>query len=370
MRINIPIILSIIFWPSIAISGGLDSTGQSINTFLQSKNYAELNIISVSPDVSGKDYLGNDIPNIGETRTLATGGVKFQLNDKFSLGLLYDQPFGAKAKYEGNSLFTVTDSNGIISASETKVSSHNLTTLLSYSPKTNFKIFGGIAYQEMNASLQLRGAAYGPLSGYNLNFDSGSGHGWIGGFAYELPKIALKTSLTYRSKISHDLETHESSNIDNFENLNSTTKFTTPQSINFDFQTGISQNTLLFGNVRWSNWTNFIVSPEMYQSITHKELVLYQKNPISANIGLGRKLSDKISTSVSLGWDSGSGDGTSLQPINGYKNIGLGFLFKPNDKINITSGFKYFWVGDSNNSISEFKNNNALAFALKFGYYF
>ncbi len=34
--------------------------------------------------------------------------LKLQLNDKFSFGLLYDQPFGANAEYSGQMYLSLT----------------------------------------------------------------------------------------------------------------------------------------------------------------------------------------------------------------------------------------------------------------------
>ncbi len=73
------------------------------------------------------------------------------------------------------------------------------------------------------------------------------------GFAYQIPEIALKASVTYRSEIKHELTVDESSiaalgtnpgTVINMNNGLGETEITTPQSINLDLQTGIMANTV------------------------------------------------------------------------------------------------------------------------------
>ena len=47
------------------------------------------------------------------------------------------------------------------------------------------------------------GGAYSLLSGYNIQLKQEEAFGWLAGFAYQIPEIALKASVTYRSEIKH-----------------------------------------------------------------------------------------------------------------------------------------------------------------------
>ena len=70
----------------------------------------------------------------------------------------------------------------------------------------------------------------------------------LGTARYRGPRVAL----TYNSAISYELPTTETSVLGT---VNSTTDTETPQSVNFEFQTGVAADTLLFGGVRWVDWT-------------------------------------------------------------------------------------------------------------------
>tara|TARA_R100001369_G_C3310079_1_gene167175 strand:- start:452 stop:1897 length:1446 start_codon:yes stop_codon:yes gene_type:complete len=97
-------------------AAGLDRSGQDITAFLQDGTYAEVVYTYIDADVSGHDSSNTDPFDNTYKKGKATGdiaesydffryGVKADVNDTFSVGILYDEPFGAAAKYEGDSNF-------------------------------------------------------------------------------------------------------------------------------------------------------------------------------------------------------------------------------------------------------------------------
>ncbi|MDL4524050.1 hypothetical protein [Pseudomonas aeruginosa] len=55
-----------------------------------------------------------------------------------------------------------------------------------------------------------------------------------------------------------------------------TTKFKSPDSVNLEFQTGLRQGTLLFGSLRWVNWSDLALQPYRFGEI-QKLLAYYQR---------------------------------------------------------------------------------------------
>ncbi|TXD97595.1 hypothetical protein ES754_00985 [Psychrobacter frigidicola] len=101
---------------SVASAAGLDRSGQDITAFLQDGLYAEASYTYLDADVTGYDnaYVGKDnkayqqgkkIGDIAESYDFFRYGVKADINDTFSVGILYDEPFGAAADYSGNNNF-------------------------------------------------------------------------------------------------------------------------------------------------------------------------------------------------------------------------------------------------------------------------
>ena len=412
-----------------AFAAALDRSGQSISAFLQPGNYFEAGISVLDPNVSGKvrngytpnaalpaSSAGLQNTSVGEMAGdyyFPSAALKLQVTDNFSFGLIYDQPFGAEAEYSTGTQKTTAlpgplaplgnqgaFHNGTEGTS-VEVKSQSISMLFGYQPTENFNFYAGPVYQTIEGDVQLRGLAYGgsaTFGGYNVSIKETGDIGWLAGAAFQIPDIALKASVTYRSEIEHSVNVKESFNSAGlFAALNAApsldTDITTPQSVNLDFQTGIMANTVAFANVRWVDWSSFSIQPYKFglasksaaiQAQTGKsefDLVAYTDDQISATVGVGRKLNDQWAGNVSVGWDSGAGNPvTTLGPTEGYWNVGLGAQFSPTPQTFIAGGVKYFWLGDAKaqsgaqfdtaNYVADFESNYAIAYGLKMGYKF
>nr|WP_314371136.1 outer membrane protein transport protein [uncultured Acinetobacter sp.] len=400
-----------ICFSSYSHASALDQSGQSILPFLEAGNYAEANAFAVDPSVSGvvhdrpdlvRPNQSRDTGNIGQDNQFYTAALKLQLTDQFSFGLLYDQPFAAKTAYPllpNNSYSDDASREG----TSVNVKSQNLSFILGYSPIKNFQVYGGPVYQTVEGDVSFRGMAYTEaFNGYNAKFKEKGELGWLVGGSYQIPEIALKAAVTYRSKIKYDFQVDE--NIFS-EPLKYTapakTKVETPQSVNIDFQTGIAEKTLAYMSLRWVNWKKFNIRPVQYDALTANymdtltsgaykqgiDLDSYQKDQYTVTLGLGRQLTERWSIASDMGWDSGTGNPAStLGPMKGYWSFGLGAQFNPTPNYFIAAGVKYFWLGNTKaegggyylpiegikefSEQAEFRNNHAIAYALKFGYRF
>ena len=390
-----------------AFAAALDRSGQSISAFLQPGNYFEAGISVLDPTVSGTaNANGSTLADMGDDYYFPSAALKLQVTDHFSFGLLYDQPFGADATYSltdpalsvtGEGLFRNTTESTAV-----EVKTQNLSMILGFQPTENWNLYGGGVYQTVKGDVQLRGLAYGgqgTFGTYNASMKEDSAAGWLAGLAYQIPEIALKASVTYRSEIDHDAATTETFAAPSlFAGLNAlpngSTSITTPQSVNLDFQTGIMADTVAFANVRWVDWSNFSIRPTKFGTVSQNplvaastgkpqgfDLVAYTDDQISATVGVGRKLSEQWAGNVSVGWDSGAGNPVStLGPTEGYWNLGLGMQFSPTPATFIAGGVKYFWLGDAKAqagsqfgtpaTVANFEDNHAIAYGLKMGYRF
>ena len=362
-----------------ALAAGLDRSGQSIAAFLQPGNYAEAGISVLDPTVKGKDLIKNNVSDMAEDYYFPSAAIKVQATEQISLGLLYDQPFGADAMYNlEQSMFT----NGI-EATKVEVETHNFTALIGYQPTENWNFYAGPVWQTVEADISLRGQAYiSPkdptkvLSGYDIKIHEEEAFGWLAGFAYQIPEIALKTSVTYRSEIKHKAKSVETHKLMPMLNVESQLDAITPQSVNIDFQTGVAANTLAFANIRWVHWDQFAVTPKFLNSASGNNLIDYSDDQWSATVGVGRKFNSHWSGSASVGYDSGAGNPvTTLGPTEGYWSVGLGGQYSPAENYFIQAGVKYFWLGDATartgtTNVGEFEDNYALGYGLKIGYRF
>ena len=394
-----------------AFAAAMDRSGQSIAAFLQPGNYVEAGISVLDPSVSGTAFTGENTGDMASDYYFPSAALKLQLTDNFSFGVIYDQPFGAEAEYTAQSIaFNPTGNDGTAA----EVTTENLTFLFGFQPTENWNIYAGPVYQTAKGNVALRGQAYSLLSGYDASMKKDGELGWVAGLAFQIPDIALKASLTYRSEIDHELSTSE--NVGPFDVRTAAVgglvqasggqitpamanamvpQFTpgktgvkTPQSVNLDFQTGVMADTVAFANVRWVDWDGFAIRPndfgqaldalgQVVPALSGGNLVEYNEEQWSATVGIGRKFNEKWAGNVSVGWDSGVDNPvTTLGPTEGYWNVGLGLQFSPAPNYFIAGGVKYFWLGDAqaltvaNPNVGNFEDNHALGYGLKMGYRF
>lgn len=417
---------------SLTHAAGMDRSGQDVSAFLQDGTYAEAVYTYLDADVSGKDNDGNKTGDIADSYDFFRYGVKTDINDTFSIGVLYDEPFGAEAAYSGDNNFVsggpsdaarftsqlaniealgntlpVPGADGIEKAlnagvvtqeqinllgasaqaasqstagegTDVSVRTYSLTGILGMKlgENKNYQIYAGPVGQKAEGEVELRGTAYGPANGYNATMASDTAAGWLAGFSYSKPEIALKAALTYRSEIDHKLKASEAFTgaLAPF-NGGSEVKVTTPESVNFDFQTGINPTTLATAKVRWVPWSDFRIEPPIYSGATQLPLVDYSDDQWQVELGLGKKLADNFSVSGSIGWDSGAGDPTSsLGPVDGYYSVGLGAKYDMTKNWAISAGGKYLMLGDAKGSlpngsiVADFDDNDAYAVGIKLSY--
>jgi len=340
---------------------GLDRSGQSIGIIFEEGSYAELSFGYVMPSVDGNDlapFGTSATGNIAENYGVLGLGYKRDINDQFSFAIIIDEPYGADVSYE------VGDSVAL-GGTEATLDSTAVTALLRYKLDENISFHGGLRAQSTEAEITLAGLAYGPANGYNVELDRHTGFGYTLGAAYEVPEIALRVALTYISEIEHEFGT-----TDTFAST-ADTKVTTPQAVNLDFQTGIAADTLLFGSVRWAEYSKVIVKPENFpSSITNID------DGFAYNVGVGRRINDQFSASVSVGYEP-EGDSNLVSPLSstdGNYSLAIGGKYTI-DNVSISGGIRYIVLGDafaqtSDTPRAEFKDNDAVAIGFKVGYNF
>ncbi|MPW80734.1 hypothetical protein C0138_01320 [Moraxella catarrhalis] len=436
-----------------AQAAGLDRSGQDVTAFLQDGTYAEAVYTYIDANVTGKDTAGKDTGDIAEAYDFFRYGVKADINDTFSVGVLYDEPFGAAVQYEGNSNF-VADKNAtatifaqainqatkaqlndsftyrraikpvldsvkspqraraVASTLETnsaqakpiadrlraaaahaeatdgqktnvEIRTNNLTMLVGakLGANKNFQIYGGPVAQRVKGEVHLRGPAYQVMTGYDAKIATDTQLGWAAGLAFYKPEIALKAALTYRSEIEHSSEIAETIPVTTYAGKKDF-KVTLPDSWNLDFQTGVNPTTLLTAKVRYVPWSDFDIRPTQYTETTKLRypqglpIISYDKDQWSAEVGLGKRVSDRLAVSGAVGWDSGAGNpASSLGPIKGYYSLGLGARYNVTPEWSLSLGGKYFKFGDAQaqlptkDTVGNFDSNDGYAVGVKLAYH-
>ena len=354
-----------------AQAAALSRTDQNVDYLFESGNNANVGVAVVSPSVKGTDLAeGSDTGNVAQDFNPVSASVKYQLNDRVALAVGYDQPFGIDVKYKDTS-YQMSPTSGM----EAHAKVHALTTLVGYKTADNLWLYGGPAYYSIKGSVALPSAS---TAGYAVNLPTDGAWGYVAGVAYEKPDIALRAALTYRSSAKYAKSVTES--FSGAALPASELKFKLPQSVNLDFLTGIMPKTQLITGVRWVNWKQFKLEPQTYSASFAAPLVSFPKDSWEFKLGVGRQLTDKLSGSVVLIYDTGNGAPVSPlgPPDKGY-GINVGAKYAINKNLDISGGVQYNWYknqtvavegGGAVTPVASFKKMNVFGAGIQLSVHF
>ena len=351
--------LSLTLMATTAMAGGLERSNQSVGIIFESGDYAEFSFGIVRPNVTGTQSLGGAPSGdmAGDYSPVAFG-LKMDVTEDVSVALVVDSPYGGDVSYP-------TGTGYALAGTTADVNSQALTAIARYQMNENFSAYAGVRTQRVDGDVAITG-------GYTLDVSQGSGTGYLVGAAYEIPEIALRASLTYNSAIDHTQSVTESG-VGTY-NLS----FKTPKSWHLEAQSGIAEDTLLFGSVRWVNWSDFALTPTGFALANGGASLLSYSNDVTTyTLGVGRRLNDNWSVSVSARHEKAEGGFSgNFGPNDGSTGLTIGARYTQ-DNITVSGGINYTWLGDTNTVLNAaplitgaFTNNYAIGAGLKVGVHF
>ena len=337
-----------------AHAGGVERSGQSVAILFEKGRYAELSFGTFSPDVSGT--LGVSSGDITPRYNSWSLGYKMSIGDKMDFALIIDQPIGANVAYPG----VPGPGSYPLAGSTAELTSSAITALLRYKFENNISVYGGLRHQTVKGVVSLS-------SGYTLETNNDSELGYVLGVSWEKPEIAARVALTYNSAITHSLESVE------FGAPSAGFDTEVPQSVNLEFQTGIAKDTLLFGSIKWQEWSAFVINPPVFDLLSPLPLVSYASDRITYNLGVGRRFNENWSGAVTLGYEKPDGERTgNLGPTDGFTSVGLAATYTM-DNLKVTGGVRYVDIGDATANLgpgASFTGNSGVGFGIRVGYSF
>ena len=250
----------------------------------------------------------------------------------------------------------------VVPSADVKLNTQALMARYSFNDK--YSVIAGVRQSSLRkSSLNTLAAAY--------SIDAVSKTGAVYGFAYERPDIALKFEILRSESITIDLVGKAATILD------VTGTLVIPEATTINFQTGIAENTLLIASAHRVNWTgsdvklNVAASPSLNQASDFS-------NTTSYSLGLGRKLNEATSASLTYSWEKGTNPGgASTSPFtmsNGSETLSFGVQHKIGS-ITISGGISYTKAGDvdvthSSGLTASYADNSLTAVGIKFGYNF
>lgn len=368
--------------PGVAHAGAIERAIPATSRILfEEGRYGEVGLSFTDPDQSGDGANlvalgGPDVTIPGNTGDLFedhwnfSASFKDQITDRWSYVLSFDQPYGADTHYGAGSF-----PEGVFTydGTDADLNTYQLSAIVAYDATPNVKVYGGARAQRLDATAAIPFIGPPTLPGYTIDADADWGYGYLLGAAYHIPDIALRVALTYHSKIDHTLDTSEFDSIviPGVQDGGTTTNIDTPQSVTLEFQTGVMANTLVFGSIRWVDWSEFAIVPPTYAALTGRDLVDYSEDWWTYNLGAAYQFTDDLAASFSVTWEpSVGGELTTLGPSDGRTtaNVGVSYDY---GKANFAGGVSIGTLGDTTNVLAtDFNDGSVWAAGLRIGYSF
>ena len=188
-----------------------------------------------------------------------------------------------------------------------------------FSYSETVRMLDGATLAAVGHPLAAFGGAAPMANSGTLAFDGGYQMGYRLGIAYEVPEIALRAQLVYRSQVNHTAN----GTFRFFDTTTGATLFggaavlptrgwgSLPQSVELKLQSGVAEGTLAFLNVKWTDWSvlqrlNYTIDARaLGGAVVPTGLEYFWKDGWTVTAGMGRQLTDNIAGSVSLTWDQG-----------------------------------------------------------------
>ena len=342
-------------------AAGIERSAPTTRALFEEGRYLEFSATWADPELEGSGGSAaafggppfaapNGTGDIFESYATLGFAYKADIGDRFSYALIFDQPWGVDTLYPDDpfSIYSGTDAN---------LSSNQLTGILAYDATDRFKVYAGLRAEQISAD-----AAIPFVGGYTVETDTQTNFGYMVGAAYQIPEIAFRLGVTYYSAIKHEMDTVE------FGAIDGQTDIETPQSVNIEFQSGVAEDTLVFGSIRWVDWSEFAISPPNYPLGT---LVDYDKDWTTYTLGVGRQFTETWGGFAQVTYEPGNDTVlTTLGPVDGRTGLGLGATYTQGN-MKVTAGVSYTWLGEAQNPLAtQYEDGSALGVGVRVGYTF
>lgn len=322
-------------------AAGIDRYVFSPSVLFEDGNYVSVSVARSNPKASTSFAPSANVADDINTFLL---GYKHQISDKFAVGLLVNnQPVGVNVDY-----------SALNSPLRGTVRSISYTAMGLYNATDHISIFGGLKYQRQKGFADLTPSGVPAAT----NFKVGSDTGIIAGAAYSIPKIGLRASLSYESRLEFN---HDTSFLGSTDNIGTTTS-AAPAAYTLELQSGIAENTLLFGSIRHANWSD----ADVIFTLGDTNLSSFDDRTVYT-LGIGRKFNDSFSASIATIYEKKIGKPVSgLGPTDGELGFEIGGEYTFKNGIKTSLGVNYTKFGDA---VTEeglpFTDNDIITVGLK-----
>lgn len=291
---------------SFAFAGGFDR-GTADTDILYENNTFDFRsgVTYVEPN---RKFDNNPVPGLRGTEYsrgyyVPSVALKANLTDEFRCSATYVRAFAADSEY-------ATMSNRGKVEEKFNADEYGLTCgyFLPAGPG-NLVLLGGAFIETFD--YDFKGFTNSPIGLTPLSFGlKDSDVGYRVGVGYEIPEIAFRTQLMYRSGTEHTPDGTATLPVLGMS-MPSSGVGELPQSLELKVQSGIAQDWLAFGTVKWTDWSSLKtldvkIGPSGFQN------EYYWRDGWKISAGVAHKFDDTWSGLAAVGWDRGTSTGWDL----------------------------------------------------------
>ena len=333
--------------PFVANAEGLERINIDPSFMFKEGSNAEIGFANIDPSLpavkgTGSAFTFQSGLDVGKSFSALTGSVKTEMGDNFDLGLFYtSQGNGVGLDYG-----TITGLQGNVTI-KADLEIPTLAAIGKYQINDAMSVFIGAKQVSVKSGATLK---LGTDTDNNVVPDvtshwelaKKSGIGAVYGAAYEMPEIALRVVLT----IEDDIDLKIPATAKGGSAATGTATASIGDAMSLNFQTGVAEDTLLFGNIRRSNWKDNQVKVP-YAVVGLQQISSFSDGD-SYSLGIGRKINDDLSVSISGFYDGSSGGSISeLAPTGATRTLSLGGRYAIADNADLSFGGSYSQRGDA-----------------------
>lgn len=349
------------FLAASAQAGGFSRGTADTDILYEDGNFVARSSVSFvipTQNLSSQGFVA-DSGNLLESYVIPNFAFKLQATDSLACAGTFTTPFGGSTNYGGTT--AGLDVSTAVAGGTRSVSQEFITNELgltcSYAFDVGpgqFHIIGGGYHQSLDFEQQLgHNPALGGIPTLALRLNANS-WGYRVGAAYEIPEIALRAQLMYRS----ETEISATGSLDNlvFGVPVSTASYGAaklPQSVELKVQSGVAPGWLVFGDITWTQWS--VLQVLQYNATglpgADASLNFYWRDGWTVNVGVAHQLTEAIALAGSVGWDRGVGTGHDLSGSDIWR-VGLGASIKPNSMVEFRGGIGASFFGAASQDFS------------------
>ena len=366
---------------STAHAGGFENARLDTSFMYDEGNLVSFGSVRKDFTVNGSAF-GTTKSLIGD-RSASNLSAKYQVNDKLALGLTAYDSGAIHINYQGAGISaaatTALTAFGSLPSADPRFAlaplvnvntagpkvnliSDSIALLANYNFSDNFSALGGLRYDKYEVA---DGDIFGLAGNGAPSVSDASDTVPVIGVAYSRPDIALRVELLHQGKASVGMATTCAAPVTVCADGDSTgglAQFTT-----LNFQSGVAQDTLVFGSIHKGKWSDSQLSVSDIGVGSFAGPTSAFEDSTEYSLGIAHRISDALALSAAYNWEKAGGGTTgSLFTVNdGYKGITLGVRYTIED-VELSVGYNRTKLGKvTYNGINELSGNTVTAIGAK-----